>query len=256
MKLRALFGSITLAATVAAGPAFAVPTLQLDIKDGTYFVGPDDTWQHETVFASGNTFALYAYLVPASSATLTDNYYLSMALMPPSSSGGSMGSFTINGQTVNVTGDMTYGTPPLETILGGAATDPGDLAPHAAFPSYFAELKFNFSPVNTSAVYNTQQHAGWGPQPGSGMYFAKFDVDLTNLGDGHAILFDLYNESLITKCKSKSCTLGDIDVNQFAPFSHDAAGEKFVTTIPEPETYALLLAGLGLLGFAARRRTA
>ena len=27
-----------------------------------------------------------------------------------------------------------------------------------------------------------------------------------------------------------------------------------VTAVPEPETYALLLAGLGLLGFAARRR--
>lgn len=29
-----------------------------------------------------------------------------------------------------------------------------------------------------------------------------------------------------------------------------------VTAVPEPETYALLLAGLGLVGFAARRRTA
>ena len=28
----------------------------------------------------------------------------------------------------------------------------------------------------------------------------------------------------------------------------------FTTPIPEPETYAMLLAGLGLLGFAARRR--
>jgi hypothetical protein len=27
-----------------------------------------------------------------------------------------------------------------------------------------------------------------------------------------------------------------------------------VTAVPEPETYAMLLAGLGLLGFAARRR--
>ena len=27
-----------------------------------------------------------------------------------------------------------------------------------------------------------------------------------------------------------------------------------VPTVPEPETYAMLLAGLGLLGFAARRR--
>jgi hypothetical protein len=27
-----------------------------------------------------------------------------------------------------------------------------------------------------------------------------------------------------------------------------------ITAVPEPETYAMLLAGLGLLGFAARRR--
>ena len=30
----------------------------------------------------------------------------------------------------------------------------------------------------------------------------------------------------------------------------------FVTAIPEPETYALMLAGLGVLGFVARRRKA
>ena len=31
-------------------------------------------------------------------------------------------------------------------------------------------------------------------------------------------------------------------------------GVRFAAPIPEPETYAMLLAGLGLLGFAARRR--
>ena len=31
-------------------------------------------------------------------------------------------------------------------------------------------------------------------------------------------------------------------------------GVKFANAVPEPETYAMLLAGLGLLGFAARRR--
>ena len=31
-------------------------------------------------------------------------------------------------------------------------------------------------------------------------------------------------------------------------------GAVAVTAVPEPETYAMLLAGLGLLGFAARRR--
>ena len=34
------------------------------------------------------------------------------------------------------------------------------------------------------------------------------------------------------------------------------SGELAVKAVPEPETYALLLAGLGVLGFVARRRSA
>lgn len=34
----------------------------------------------------------------------------------------------------------------------------------------------------------------------------------------------------------------------------EMSGTAAVTAVPEPETYAMLLAGLGLLGFAARRR--
>lgn len=34
----------------------------------------------------------------------------------------------------------------------------------------------------------------------------------------------------------------------------DAIGWNVAAAIPEPETYAMLLAGLGLLGFTARRR--
>ncbi|WP_317205306.1 FxDxF family PEP-CTERM protein [Janthinobacterium sp.] len=33
-------------------------------------------------------------------------------------------------------------------------------------------------------------------------------------------------------------------------------GDLTVSAVPEPETYAMLLAGLGLLGFAARRKAA
>jgi hypothetical protein len=38
--------------------------------------------------------------------------------------------------------------------------------------------------------------------------------------------------------------------------SLDGAGNLHVAAIPEPETYALMLAGLGLVGWMARRRKA
>ena len=177
-----------------------------------------------------------------------------MALVPSTSTSGSYGSFVVNGTTINVTSDMTYGIPPLETVLGGAAFDPGDLAAHGIFPTYFAESKFNFSSSNQSGLYNTADSAGSGPQAGSGMYFKKFDVDISGLSLNYGIHFDLYNETLISSCKkTQNCTVGDIDVNKFAPFSHDAEG-RVVTSVPEPETYAMLVAGLGLMGFVARRR--
>ena len=41
---------------------------------------------------------------------------------------------------------------------------------------------------------------------------------------------------------------GDGDYDDFV------VGVNFAAAIPEPETYAMMLAGLGLLGIAARRR--
>ena len=43
---------------------------------------------------------------------------------------------------------------------------------------------------------------------------------------------------------------GDADYDDFV------VGVRFVSAVPEPETYAMLLAGLGLMGFTARRRKA
>lgn len=47
-------------------------------------------------------------------------------------------------------------------------------------------------------------------------------------------------------------TLGVTDKGNGAGLSHAV----FIGTVPEPETYALMLAGLGLVGFMARRRKA
>lgn len=246
--LRTTAAALFAAAMAASAPASAVPALQLDIAGGTYVAGSE-----ETIFASSNSFALYAYGL-ADKVSTSETFVLSMALVPSTATPGSYGSFSINSSTIDVTGDMVYGNPPIETLVS-QEHESGDLAPHGIFPTYFTELQFSFSAGNQSGIYNTQDEAGSGPQSGTGMYFAKFDIDISGLAAGLGIHFDLYNTKLIEACKNKnpSCTEGDVQIGDlFAPFSHDAAG--MVTVVPEPETYAMLLAGLGLLGFMARRR--
>jgi hypothetical protein len=46
----------------------------------------------------------------------------------------------------------------------------------------------------------------------------------------------------------------DFASNGFHELLFEVTGDSQVSNIPEPETYAMLLAGLGLMGFAARRR--
>ena len=243
MKKKFALAPIVAALMAFGSPAQAVPALQLDIAGGTY-----DT-ATQTIMASGNSFSLYAYGL---TGAVSGNYYISMALLPATSSAGNFGSFTINGTTITATSGMTYGTAPIET-LALQGFDSGDLPTHSIFPTYFAEKQFTFSGTQ-SAIYNTQDNAGSGPISGTGMYYKKFDFDISNLAMGYGLHFDLYNETISVCGKAKNCTSGDVDVKNFAPFSHDAQG-MVTTPIPEPETYAMLLAGLGLMGFVARRRS-
>ena len=245
MKLSPSFSKIIVGAFIAFASSLghAIPTLQLGITGGTY----NDATQ--TIVSTGPVFSLYAYLSPNSTNPLTDTYFLSMALSPQTSVGANLGSFVVNGNTISATSGMVYGTPPLESILGPSPADPGDLAGHGVFPTYFAELGFTFSAANTSGLFNTQDNPSWGPQSGTGMYFQRFDINTTNLAIGYSIHFDLYNTAL---CGGRKCDgTQDIDITQFAPFSHDA---ESIANVPEPGTTLLL--GMALLGIGLARRRA
>lgn len=231
--------ALALSVALMAAPAWAVTALQLDIAGGTY------DWSEESVLASSNTFSLYAYGLASGPkpVSLADNYFLSITLLGVAQPGGNFGSFTVNGNTINATSDMIWGTPPVDSI--NPEWDPGDLRGHGIFPAYFKEVGFQFSSTNQSGVYDTQPNAGSGPTAGTGMYYKRFDFDVSGLTPGLSVHFDLYNEKF-----SKG---NEIDVDKFAPFSHDAEAHV-MTPVPEPETYAMLLAGLGLMGLVARRR--
>ena len=233
--------------------AKAIPTLQLDIAGGTYVGGTEESTE-----ATTNVFTLYALGLNSGNTTISTSlsYYISAALVKidgtaiPYGNGGNtnLGSFSFAGTTVNAVGGMVYGNPPLETNL---LFDSGDLSKHGIFPAYFREFEFKFSNANKTTAYNAQTdvyplaHNIIPNVSGGTMYYVSFVVDVSNLAAGYGLHFDLYNETVRSG--------GDIDVNKFAPFSHDASG--YHHNVPDGGA-TLALLGLGLLGFGlmARRK--
>lgn len=234
-------------ALMAATSARAVPALQLDIIGGTY----DATTQ--TVISNGPSFTVVALATATGNTSaadiLAETYYISAAFLsaPAQSAGFNAGSFSVDGTTVQATDSgLDYGAPPLD------AANNANLPSHGLFPTYFHEIAFSFDGNDTTTTYNSQDDAGAGllDENGNGTYFVKFEINVAGLA-GEVLHFDLYN----TKVKNN----GNITIDDFAPFSHDAqSGAGLPPTnveVPEPSTIAII--GLGLLGLGiARRRLA
>ncbi|MDP3333443.1 MAG: choice-of-anchor N protein [Methylococcaceae bacterium] len=251
---------------MTSGSAFALPALQLDIAGGTY----DSVT--ETIIKGGQIFDVYAFATPQGNLSATEikntGYYLSAALTGPNGSvpqlGQNLGSFsyTIGSTTttVNVTSGLVFGTPPLDEFFQSTSNvfDNGDLSKHGIFPTYFKQISLNpFTDSQQIVGYNTATRPG-GPvvtDAGTGTFYQKVSFDLSQLTGGYDLHWDLYS----TKFDNKTPT--DVNVNDFAPFSHDAESTRDDNPPPPPppdenvpEPTALWMLGSGLLGLAGFKR--
>lgn len=99
-------------------------------------------------------------------------------------------------------------------------------------------------------------------------YTLSFDLSRNPNGGYTALavdVFNIHNEYVSTggvSTKSFSFTTGNTAGQQLLTFS-SVGGDRYsgavldnvaIKAVPEPETYAMMLGGLGLLGFMARRR--
>lgn len=220
-----IYPSISRYFTIISTTLGMVFSLGANAAVGLYNTGVDN---------SNNVLALGAvdthYTVGASAQTFSTNYpegYGPGYWLAPNLTSGWITPLLGAGNTASGSaagGDYTYQTTfdltgidySLLSIIGKVTADNG-----------ITDILING--ISTGFTYG-------GPNTGTYSTFADFTIGSGFHSGINTLTFDVVNGSGPTGLRT------------------DFSGTTFTAAVPEPETYAMLLAGLGMIGFATRRR--
>ncbi len=131
-----------------------------------------------------------------------------------------------------------------------------------------------FRNANTNTFWTGMGGDGWSPQAGiaaGGVYYG-FPTAANNPGNAYALIFvpddplSALTQAQIAKLAYADCApggmMGAVCMTGTSIAGYGSVGtmsgypmsQTITAAVPEPETYAMLLAGLGLVGVAVRRR--
>lgn len=131
-----------------------------------------------------------------------------------------------------------------------------------------------FKNTNTSTFTTMFGGDGWSPAAGvaAGGVYAGFPTPGNNPGNAYALIFvpdnplSALTQAQIDKLAYADCApggmMGAVCMTGTSVAGYGAIGtmsgvpysQTITAAVPEPETYAMFMAGLGLMGFIARRR--
>lgn len=130
---------------------------------------------------------------------------------------------------------------------GEAVTFVDGLGPDAGFSTGFGAIDSGYSTTNLAIL-------GWPSAAGSPNLFNSADPSSSwSLNGATITLADFMVLATATSTKPTP-GFGVISMPGAAPSNWVALGENITAPVPEPETYALMLVGLGAMGWVARRR--
>lgn len=235
------FRNIAQAAALAAAVTAILPAQAANI--GVF--GSDDFGEVATLSSLGHTINSFSFASPDASNLAG----LNVAILLRGAVGNSaLSSFVSNGGLLITEWDAGgYGI----SLLGGSAS--------ANYTSYLLNDAIVFTSAGTSLGLGTGLGASYTAQGAS-----EFFLDFNTLGTGTVLANRGSNGA--TAIVGGKVGSGYVFVNGFDWYDevqpnnttllNNQINSINVSAVPEPESYALLLAGLGVVGFVAKRRKA